>query len=75
MGQMGSVHPALNIPFSHSVFQITPGKKSPTVASLKDGGFAVSALVLKKDSALVMDKLHELGATDILVFNISNSRM
>jgi len=55
--------------------QITPGKDSPTVSSLEDGNFAVSALVLKKEASLIMDQLHEIGATSILLFSLANSRM
>ena len=36
---------------------------------------AVSALVSLKDSSTIMDKLEKAGATDILLFAISNSRM
>lgn len=54
---------------------ITPGKKSPTVTSLDDGGKAVSSLVKKKEVVKKMDDLHEVGATDILVLQLSNSRM
>mmetsp|Transcript_23776 Transcript_23776/g.34684 ORF Transcript_23776/g.34684 Transcript_23776/m.34684 type:complete len:297 (+) Transcript_23776:212-1102(+) len=55
---------------------ITPGKKSPTVTGLDDPNFkAVSSLVLKNEVSEKMDELHEIGATDILVFAIANSRM
>jgi len=55
---------------------ITPGKRSPTVTGLEDGNYkAVSSLVLKKEVSEKMDALHNIGATDILVFEISNSRM
>ncbi len=37
--------------------------------------FAVNALVKVKDSSFVMDELEKAGATDILLFNIANSRM
>lgn len=58
------------------VAQITPGKRSPTVTSLDDGkSKAVSALVLKKSVNDIMDQLHDVGATDILVMDIHNSRM
>lgn len=54
---------------------ITPGKRSPTVTNL-DGGFkAVSSLVTRKEVNDKMDKLHELGATDILVIELSNTLM
>lgn len=55
---------------------ITPGKRSPTITSLDDGqSKSVSSLVLKKEVNEKMDALIEIGATDILVINISNSRM
>ena len=56
--------------------KITPGKRSPTVTVLEDGiAVAVSALVLASQSSLIMDQLENIGATDILLFSISNSRM
>jgi len=55
---------------------ITPGKRSPTITALDDGtSKSVSSLVLKKDVSLKMDELHDIGASDILVLNLSNSRM
>jgi len=62
---------------------ITPGKRAATVSPLEaqpgdaeeDQAVAVSALVLKKDSSKIMDLLEKAGATDILLFSISNSRM
>lgn len=60
----------------HAAIQITPGKRSPTVTGLDDPNFkAVSSLILKKEAADKMDELHDIGATDILLFSISNSRM
>ena len=53
----------------------TPGKKSPNITSLADGAKAVSCLVHKKEVINKMDELHGLGATDILTFELSNSRM
>ncbi|PYI27538.1 HisG-domain-containing protein [Aspergillus indologenus CBS 114.80] len=54
---------------------ITPGKRAPTVTALdQDGWVAVSAMVEKKKIATVMDELIKVGATDILVLNIANSR-
>merc|ERR1712161_14596 len=56
--------------------KITPGKKSPTITSLDDISLkAVSCLIKKNEISEKMDKLHDLGATDILTFEISNSRM
>jgi ATP phosphoribosyltransferase len=54
---------------------ITPGKRAPTITSLEeDGWVAVSAMVEKKQVAVVMDKLSKIGATDILVLEIHNTR-
>ena len=56
--------------------QIAPGKRSPTVTSLDDGkSKSVSSLVLKKEVSDRMDELHDIGATDILVLSLSNTRM
>jgi ATP phosphoribosyltransferase len=55
--------------------QLTPGKRSPTITTLDDGGKAVSSLVLKSDLARKMDELHAVGATDILSVALANTRM
>lgn len=56
--------------------KVTPGKKSPTITSLECGNTkAVSSLVLKKEVSVKMDALHDVGATDILVLDLKNSRM
>jgi len=39
-----------------------------------EGWVAVSVMVVGKEIALVMDKLTEIGATDIIVLKISNTR-
>lgn len=55
--------------------KITPGKRAPTLQALEeDGWVAVSSMVTKKEIATVMDDLAGVGATDILVLEISNSR-
>lgn len=54
---------------------ITPGKRAPTITALDaEGWVAVSCMVVKKEIALVMDNLTKVGAQDILVLNIHNSR-
>lgn len=54
---------------------ITPGKRAPTINALEEGGWvAVQAMVEKKEIATTMDKLTEIGACDILVMKIDNSR-
>jgi len=56
--------------------EVAPGKRSPTVTGLDCPDYkSVSALIHKSDVAEKMDALHDIGATDILVFDISNSRM
>eukprot|EP00956_Cyclotella_meneghiniana_P027649 scaffold62487_cov47-Cyclotella_meneghiniana.AAC.5 len=57
------------------VSMITPGKRAPTITQLTDGGHSVSSLVKKGDVVKVMDELHLVGARDILVLELSNSRM
>lgn len=55
---------------------ITPGKRSPTITSLDNGDFkSVSALILKQEISAKMDALHDVGATDILVLELANTRM
>ena len=54
---------------------ITPGRRAPSITTLDEEGWvAISAMVEKKNIAIVMDNLEEIGATDILVIPISNSR-
>ncbi|KAH8199576.1 hypothetical protein TruAng_006273 [Truncatella angustata] len=58
-----------------SATKIAPGKRAPTVTTLdEDGWVAVSIMVEKKKIALVMDELTKVGATDILVLSITNTR-
>ncbi|CAI7574453.1 uncharacterized protein N7487_007609 [Penicillium crustosum] len=55
--------------------KITPGKRAPTITALEEEGWvAVSSMVEKKRIATVMDELIKVGASDILVMNIANSR-
>lgn len=55
--------------------KITPGRRAPTVNALEeDGWVAVQAMVLRKDIAIAMDKLTEIGASDLIVTKIENSR-
>ncbi|KAJ5932484.1 hypothetical protein N7516_006973 [Penicillium verrucosum] len=52
-----------------------PGKRAPTITALEEEGWvAVSSMVEKKRIATVMDELIKVGASDILVMNIANSR-
>jgi ATP phosphoribosyltransferase len=54
---------------------ITPGKRAATVTTLDaEGWVAVSSMVEKKKIALVMDDLTKVGAQDILVLDIHNTR-
>lgn len=55
--------------------KITPGKRAPTITALEEENWvAVSSMVEKKRIATVMDELSKVGATDILVLTIANSR-
>ena len=38
--------------------KITPGKRSPTIQGLADGGYAISALVLKKQVNVAQEPCH-----------------
>ena len=56
--------------------KLTPGKSSPTITDLENKEYcSVSSLVLKSEAAEKMDQLTAVGALDILLFNIVNSRM
>lgn len=66
-----------NIPRNQlvSATKITPGKRAPTVTALEEADWvAISAMVEKKKIATVMDELTTVGATDILVLKIENTR-
>ncbi|KAL2207163.1 HisG-domain-containing protein [Sarocladium strictum] len=55
--------------------KITPGKRAATITTLDaDGWVAVSSMVEKKKIALTMDDLESVGAQDILVLDIHNTR-
>ena len=55
--------------------KITPGKRAPTITALEAPDWiSISAMVLKADVATVMDDLTTVGATDILVLPIINTR-
>jgi len=55
---------------------VTPGMKSPTIQTLEDKDYkAISCLVEKKLVSSKMDELHDLGASDILTFALTNTRM
>ncbi|KAG7866612.1 hypothetical protein KL918_003509 [Ogataea parapolymorpha] len=59
-----------------SLLKLTPGRRAATVSPLDDGEWvAVSSMVERKDMGNIMDRLKELGASDILVFEISNCRV
>lgn len=60
----------------HWALQVTPGKRSPTVSQLHgEAWVAVQALIHKKDASRIMDDLQAVGATDILLFTLHNTRM
>jgi ATP phosphoribosyltransferase len=56
--------------------RVTPGRRAPTVSPLEEENWAgISVMVEKKMVAKVMDELVEIGAEDILVFNLDNCRV
>ncbi|KAH3663790.1 hypothetical protein OGAPHI_005193 [Ogataea philodendri] len=58
------------------LLKLTPGRRAATVSPLDDGEWvAVSAMVERKSMGQIMDQLQDLGASDILVFEISNCRV
>jgi len=59
-----------------AAIRITPGRKAPTVSSIEeDNWVAVSVMIEKKKSACIMDALVDVGAEDILIFNLDNCRV
>ncbi|KAI0060448.1 ATP phosphoribosyltransferase [Artomyces pyxidatus] len=55
---------------------ITPGRRAPTISPLEDVEWvAVSSMVEKARMADAMDRLVEIGAEDILIFNLDNCRV
>lgn len=56
--------------------KITPGRRAPTVSPLEDGDWcAVSSMVDQKQFAIIMDDLANIGAEDIMIFNLDNCRV
>jgi len=55
---------------------VTPGRRAPTISPLEDPEWvAVSSMVERSKTADVMDQLVSVGAEDIMIFNIDNSRV
>ena len=58
---------------------LTPGLVSPTVMQLPESNgeqwFAVQSMVLKKETASIMDTLQSLGARGILIMEVKNCRV
>jgi len=55
--------------------RIAPGRKAPTVSPLEEEGWvAVSSMIEKKNCANTMDDLVNIGAQDVLFFNLDNCR-
>jgi len=56
--------------------QITPGRRAATVSPIEDDGWcAVSAMVERKKSAIVMDDLVAAGAEDVFLLALQNCRV
>ena len=55
---------------------VTPGRRAPSIMPLEDPDWvAVSAMVERSKMADTMDQLVSVGAEDILIFNLDNSRV
>jgi ATP phosphoribosyltransferase len=62
-------------PKLEAAVKVTPGRRAPTINSLEEEGWvAVQAMVERKKIAVTMDELTAVGACDILVMKIDNSR-
>lgn len=56
--------------------ELTPGIESPTIAPLSNSDWvAVKAMIKRKDSNMLMDKLYALGAKGIILMEISSCRI
>lgn len=54
---------------------ITPGKRAPTITQLEENGWvAVQAMVEASTAANKMDELEKIGAEDILLVKLENTR-
>jgi len=54
-----------------TVLKVLPAAKSPTVAKLADGGYAIETVVEKRNINVLIPALKDAGATDILELPIS----
>ena len=64
----------VNVPDSalDAVIEVLPAMKAPTVNELFRGaGYAVEAVVPRREINVLIPELHDLGATDILEMPIS----
>lgn len=65
--------PQQNLPV---LLKITPGRRAPTITQIDDEGWvAVSAMIERNRKGEIMDELVANGASDIMVFEISNCRV
>jgi len=55
---------------------VAPGRRAPTISPLEDPEWvAVSSMVERTKMADIMDQLVSVGAEDIMIFNLDNSRV
>jgi len=55
---------------------VAPGRRAPTISPLEDPEWvAVSSMVERSKMADIMDQLVSVGAEDIMIFNLDNSRV
>lgn len=59
-----------------TLLKVTPGRKAPTIQEIgEDGWVAVSSMIVRKEKGIILDQLKREGASDILVFEVSNCRV
>jgi len=55
--------------------KVTPGQKAPTISPLEDPNWvSVGAMVPNKEVSDIMDRLQDLGATDLFIISLENCR-
>lgn len=72
------VYCTYNAPKSNlkTLLEVTPGRKAPTIQEIGDEDWvAVSSMIVRKEKGGILDQLKREGASDILVFEVSNCRV
>ncbi|MDD5728644.1 MAG: ATP phosphoribosyltransferase [Victivallales bacterium] len=63
-------------PALETACRLTPGIESPTISPLsKTGWVAVKAMIKRRESNVIMDELHKIGARGIIVSDLRSCRL